>query len=163
MLGRAFVVTLTVADQIQAQCTALVTVRDVEPQLDGVVLNPQAAIEGETLRFEAQARPGSQADPLTYFAWQFGPIGATAEGLLGALLSIATKITAPMMCVSLSRMKTQALKMWLLIEDLQPFVSLEGPNRGLQGEELVFDASSTHRWAIGCAHTLVWNWGDGVI
>ena len=74
-------VTLTVADpDSEAQCTALVTVRDVAPQLDGVtVLNPQAAIEGETLRFEAQARPGSHGPRIPR---RFGPIGASAEALV---------------------------------------------------------------------------------
>ena len=161
-----FVVTLTVADpDSEAQCTALVTVRDVEPQLDGVtVLNPQAAIEGETLRFEAQARPGSQADPLTYFAWQFGPIGATAEGPARRTAEYSYQDHGTYdVCVTVQDEDSSVEECVAVeIEDLQPFVSLEGPNRGLQGEELVFDASSTQAGGPSDALTmLVWNWGDG--
>jgi PKD repeat protein len=166
--GRAepYVVTLTVSDpDSSTACTALVTVTDVEPQFDEiVVLNPQSVIEGETIRFEALAQAGSQSDPLTNFAWNFdvfngqqeGPAMRTAEwqfmdnGDYDVCVTVQDEDSSIQRCLPLA------------VADLEPTAFFDGPNGGAQGDELTFDASNTQAGGAADQLTqLVWNWGDG--
>ncbi|MBV70797.1 MAG: hypothetical protein CMH52_05555 [Myxococcales bacterium] len=159
-------VTLTVSDpDSQSQCTADVIVNDVQPQLDGVtVLNPQAATEGELMRFEANAQPGSQSDPLTYFAWTFGLPGAGSEGEARRTAEYTYMDNGTyQVCVTVQDEDSNVSDCTELeIADLEPFASMNGPDRAIQGEELTFDASNTQAGGLADPLTmLVWNWGDG--
>jgi len=161
-----FVVTLRVSDQdSSAECTALVTVTDVLPQLDGIdILNPLAAVEGSLLRFEARAQPGSQSDPLTNFSWTFGPLAAQAEGPAmrtaewlyaddgeyNVCVTVQDEDSVVDDCINVS------------VADLEPVAFFTGPMEGRQGDQLTFDATNTRPGGAADQLTqMVWNWGDG--
>jgi PKD repeat protein len=161
-----FVVTLTVSDQdSSASCSALVTVTDVLPQLDGIeVLNPQAAVEGSMLRFEARAQAGSQSDPLTNFAWTFGPLAAQAEGPAMRVAEwLYTDDGEYTVCVTVQDEDSSVNQCTnIIVADLEPVAFFEGPLEGRQGDELTFDAGNTRPGGMADPLTqIVWNWGDG--
>jgi DNA-binding beta-propeller fold protein YncE/PKD repeat protein len=159
-------VTLTVEDgDSSTSCFAEVRVIDVLPQLDGIeVLNPQAQIEGELVRFRVLAQAGSQADPLSNFAWTFGPQNARDEGpALRAAEWTYSDHGGFEICVTVSDEDSNVdICENIEIADLSPTPSFSGPAAGQQGEMLTFDAGATVAGGAADPLTqLVWDWGDG--
>ena len=151
-----FTVTLRVEDEDSAaQCTAEVTVLDVDPIIEGAAaIDADSLFEGEPVTFTAgQTRPGAASDPIIDYAWTFEENGVPANG--AALRRPVTSYddiapgenggASKNVCLTVtdSDLSTASTCFDIFVADLQPRAFFDGPENSRQGVVVRFDASGS--------------------